>query len=137
MKVSFERYGLFLVDGARVWHFPLTEGVPLTIGRSSECDLVVKHPCMSRRHAVLHLADRIVLEDLGGANGTFVGGRRLLPQRIAVVELGEPLSLGTLAGSIVEHRASGVPLPPSCFASRPRAGTSSPRGVTRTGARPS
>lgn len=118
MKKAAPKYALYVVDGPRVWHFPLPEGVALTIGRSSDCDLVVKHPCLSRKHAVVHVGDRIVIEDLGSANGSFVADRRIGPRCIAVVELGEPITLGTLKGSIVEERASGARLPREWFAPR-------------------
>jgi len=126
MTISSRHHGLFVLDGARVWHFPLPQGVSLTIGRSSECDIVIRHPSVSRRHAVLHVDDRIVIEDLGSSNGTFVAGRKIGQHRIAVIELGEPLGLGSLTGSIVEQRASGVALPPACFDPRPRGARDSP-----------
>jgi len=47
----------------------------LTIGRGSDCDLVLDEPEMSRRHAVIeNSGDLIYLRDLGSANGTFVNG---------------------------------------------------------------
>ena len=47
----------------------------LTIGRGSDCDLVLDEPEMSRRHAVIeNSGDGIYLRDLGSANGTFVNG---------------------------------------------------------------
>ena len=47
----------------------------LTIGRDSDCDLVLDEPEMSRRHAMIeNSGDVIFLRDLGSANGTFVNG---------------------------------------------------------------
>jgi pSer/pThr/pTyr-binding forkhead associated (FHA) protein len=47
----------------------------LTIGRSSDCDLVLDEPEMSKRHAMIeNSGDAILLRDLGSANGTFVNG---------------------------------------------------------------
>jgi pSer/pThr/pTyr-binding forkhead associated (FHA) protein len=47
----------------------------LTIGRGSDCDLVLDEPEMSRRHAMIEdSGDAILLRDLGSANGTFVNG---------------------------------------------------------------
>jgi pSer/pThr/pTyr-binding forkhead associated (FHA) protein len=47
----------------------------LTIGRGSDCDLVLDEPEMSRRHAMIeNSGDLIYLRDLGSANGTFVNG---------------------------------------------------------------
>ena len=48
------------------------------IGAASDCDLVVDRPTVSRRHCKLvRTPDRLILEDLGSTNGTFVNGRRL------------------------------------------------------------
>lgn len=47
----------------------------LTIGRGSDCDLVLDEPEMSRRHAMIeNSGDGLYLRDLGSANGTFVNG---------------------------------------------------------------
>jgi hypothetical protein len=51
----------------------------ILIGRSTECDLVVPHAPISRRHAHLwREAGRIWVGDLGSANGTFVNGEALV-----------------------------------------------------------
>jgi pSer/pThr/pTyr-binding forkhead associated (FHA) protein len=47
----------------------------LTIGRGSECDLILDEPEMSRKHAMIeNFGDGIYLRDLGSSNGTFVNG---------------------------------------------------------------
>ena len=48
-------------------------------GRSSECDLVLDHPVVSRRHAELAATGdgELVIRDLGSHNGTTVGDRTL------------------------------------------------------------
>jgi len=47
----------------------------LTIGRDSDCDVVLDEPEMARRHAVIeNSGDMIFLRDLGSANGTYVNG---------------------------------------------------------------
>jgi phosphoserine phosphatase RsbU/P len=54
--------------------FPLTKGQHV-VGRAVECDLVLGHASVSRRHAVLSCADgKVQLEDLGSHNGTRVNG---------------------------------------------------------------
>jgi hypothetical protein len=47
------------------------------VGRSSECDVVIPHDDVSRRHALVYReGGRAFLEDLGSANGTSVDGIR-------------------------------------------------------------
>lgn len=49
----------------------------LTLGRTSDNQIVVNDPLASRRHARLVKGpEGLVIEDLGSANGTFVNGRR-------------------------------------------------------------
>ncbi|AHH15792.1 putative ABC transporter, permease/ATP-binding protein [Nocardia nova SH22a] len=57
----------------------------LTIGRTSDNQIVVNDPLASRRHArLVKGGEGLVLEDVGSANGTFVNGRR--EQRVALRE---------------------------------------------------
>jgi len=50
----------------------------LTIGRNPGNDILIDNVGVSRRHAVIKVSgDRVVAEDLGSANGTFVNGERI------------------------------------------------------------
>jgi len=51
---------------------PLPRSGRVTIGRSSDNDLALPDPLMSRHHAVLHLDGGVRLEDLGSENGTLL-----------------------------------------------------------------
>ena len=54
-----------------------------TIGRHSDCDLVLDSPLVSRLHAQFQIdAQGGVLRDLGSANGTFFEGQRIQEQRL-------------------------------------------------------
>ncbi len=75
-----------------------TTGRPLTIGRSPACDVAIREPTVSRRHALLRFHDGAwMIKDLGSKNGLTVNGRRvgrasvgpgdLLGLGLAVVEL--------------------------------------------------
>jgi len=65
-----------LIEEKRIDH-ALTEGQNL-IGRRPECSIVVSHPTVSGRHAVLHAqGGEYVLEDIGSHNGTFVDQERI------------------------------------------------------------
>ena len=50
----------------------------LVVGRDPSCDVVLPHPSVSRRHALLERVDGTIrLTDLGSVNGVWVGGRRI------------------------------------------------------------
>jgi pSer/pThr/pTyr-binding forkhead associated (FHA) protein len=65
----------------------------LLLGRHGECDVVLEHLSVSRRHARLSFRDgRWVLRDLDSTNGTRVNGRRVVRCRL---EPGDRLRLGS------------------------------------------
>lgn len=67
-------------------------GMYVVVGRSSDCDVVLDEPSVSARHACLRWeGDRIAIEDLGSANGTFVDGRMIAH---AQVRPGDEVVLG-------------------------------------------
>ncbi|MBO0856323.1 MAG: ATP-binding cassette domain-containing protein, partial [Nocardia sp.] len=82
----------------------------LTIGRTSDNDIVVNDPLASRRHArLVKGGDGLVLEDLGSANGTFVNGRR--EQRVTLRER-DIVTIGNVdfvvADGKLDHRRRAV-----------------------------
>jgi class 3 adenylate cyclase len=68
----------------------------MVIGRAADqCDLVVAHATVSRRHARLVLSgDALQVEDLGSTNGTAIGGKMLRAGEPAVLHAGNRLKLG-------------------------------------------
>lgn len=75
--------------GARQVHLSHT---PFTVGRASNCDLVLDEAPVSRLHAVLELvAGNFQVRDHDSHNGTFVNGRRVQTQALAN---GDELRLG-------------------------------------------
>lgn len=64
----------------------------MTIGRSKDCDVVLPHSTVSRRHARLGFRDGVwILQDLSSTNGTFVNGRRVARVKL---EPGDGLLMG-------------------------------------------
>ena len=83
--------------------FVLPEG-PVTIGRTPECTVCVVHKSLSRRHARLErVGGRIILEDLGSKNGTFVGAAEI--QRHELRE-GESFRCGQVSFRLVSSSPS-------------------------------
>jgi len=69
----------------------------MTIGRAAgQCELVVAHPTVSRRHARLTLAggEMLKVEDLGSTNGTAVNGMNLTAGSPAPVQTGTRVRIG-------------------------------------------
>jgi hypothetical protein len=68
------------------------DGRGVTVGRSSQNDVVIDDNSMSRRHSRLYWADGdYVLEDLGSSNGTFVNNQPTVAVRL---RNGDRITLG-------------------------------------------
>ncbi len=91
-------------------HVPGRPSIPLegeaqtwTLGRSSQNDVAIPDPSLSRHHARITMKDGIPhLEDLGSLNGTFINGERItLPHPLGEqdeIQLGQvPMTLGSAA----------------------------------------
>jgi hypothetical protein len=80
--------------------FVLKDGQEAVIGRSSELDIVLMEDMVSRRHAVLQVkGDKILIEDRGSTNGTFVNGEKVSK---AVVSKGDRILIGTSIMKVVD-----------------------------------
>lgn len=67
---------------------------PFVVGRSSEADLLILDPEVSRRHARFENDGRtIFLSDLHSSNGTFLNGRRV--RETIEVRPGDHIDVGT------------------------------------------
>ena len=70
------------------------QGTEMVIGRASTCSHVLDLPMVSSRHArIFRSDDRILIEDLGSSNGTFVNAKRANGE--VAVKAGDLISLGT------------------------------------------
>lgn len=69
------------------------DGPVATIGRSKECDCVIRDPNISRRHAELRRRSggSWEIEDLGSTNGVEINGRRVARGRLTA---GDEVTLG-------------------------------------------
>jgi ABC-type multidrug transport system ATPase subunit/pSer/pThr/pTyr-binding forkhead associated (FHA) protein len=68
-----------------------------SIGRTPDNDIVLSHPQVSSRHALLHkVQNQIFVEDRGSANGTFVRGHRIAPGQRVAVQTGEKIYIGPM-----------------------------------------
>ena len=77
-----------------------------TIGRTPDNDIVLSHPQVSSRHAVLiKSGGQVFIEDRGSANGTYVKGQRVHPGAKVPVQHGERIYLGPMP--LVIHMPEG------------------------------
>lgn len=94
---------LHLMDSGQI--LPLTERSEFTLGRISEGQPVVPDIDLSpyqayaggvsRLHALLKReGKRVIIMDLGSANGTYVNGKRLTPQTERLLNHGDVVALG-------------------------------------------
>ena len=72
-------YALKFISGKyQGGEFPVKPGKQIVIGRSSDLDMVLVEDMVSRKHAKITCSDgKILIEDLGSTNGTFVNGEIL------------------------------------------------------------
>jgi DNA-binding NtrC family response regulator len=75
----------------------LPSNAEVTIGRSNRCDISVDDESISRRHAILSIAERLTIEDLGSANGTTVRGNKVKPGHPVAIAVGELVGLGKVS----------------------------------------
>ncbi len=86
--------------------FPVGVGM-LGVGRALENDLVFDDPSLSRKHAQLTriAGGRLLIEDLGSSNGTFVNGKKVQRGEMAP---GEALQFGDLLFRLEGAEGSGT-----------------------------
>ncbi len=81
----------------------------VVIGRSTAVEVMIDEPSISRRHAMLHLGAKVMIEDLGSVNGTRVGGRRLVPGETIEVARGQVVELGSVMVIVQPRSVSSRP----------------------------
>jgi DNA-binding NtrC family response regulator len=105
---------LCLLTPSGIRTVPLPRRGEVAIGRGADCELRVEDEKVSRRHAVVRVAedpntdvrrpDRregadantdVDLIDLGGRNGTMVNGRRLSANEVVRLKVGDVVALGS------------------------------------------
>ena len=85
---------LLVVGAGQLSTHPLEPGARLVIGREAGCAIVLDHPKVSRRHAIV-VADRTTqLEDAGGTNRVRIGERTLAAGERATLAPGTSFQVG-------------------------------------------
>jgi transcriptional regulator with GAF, ATPase, and Fis domain len=80
----------------------------LVIGRAAECDVVVDHPALSRRHAVLRRHPMLSIQDLGSTNGIRLARGLVRGGEPVALEAGESFHIGPFSFIIVGARSDAT-----------------------------
>ena len=75
---------------------PLPSYGVASIGRATDADVRIDDQSISREHATLHLADKLAIEDVGSANGTWVRDERIEPHARVEIQIGQAVRLGSV-----------------------------------------
>jgi ABC transport system ATP-binding/permease protein len=110
------KFRLILRRGPTPGQVYLLDQFPFTLGRDPANQLVIDGAGVSRRHAQLSQSgDRLILEDLGSSNGTYVNGERLMTSR--GLQAGDRITLGQNIEFLVE--SGGARPVPTVFEGEP------------------
>ncbi|MDB4937216.1 MAG: Response regulator of zinc sigma-54-dependent two-component system [Labilithrix sp.] len=101
---------LVLWDGGSSTHF-LSPGASITLGRHSDCEIVIDLPSVSRRHARITGGEPARIEDLGGMNGIRVRGVRIPTGQPVALDGGDVVELGGAVVVLQGPRSSASPAP--------------------------
>lgn len=105
-------------DG-QVREYPI-EVESVVIGRSEGNGVVIDHVSVSRRHAQLFVtAEKVSIEDLGSANGTFVGSQRLSAANPVELAEGQPLRIGDVEARFYRPASAGIAVAAATVVSTP------------------
>ena len=113
----------------------LYPGKNIRIGRSSESDLVVNDPKVSRNHALVEWdGSGFTIRDLGSSNGTFVSGRQA-PETPMRLKDGDQITIHTqtLVFEIIHVGVTAPLMDPREMESEPPGSSKGPRLLVRSG----
>jgi len=98
----------FTEPGEKPKAHPLAQG-QLLVGRDSGCDVVLQSKDVSRRHARFFIEGaELRVEDLGSANGVFLGGRKI--EQAVNVPAGAAIEMGDVKVSVAAQVKAQAPV---------------------------
>ncbi|MBF0209043.1 MAG: FHA domain-containing protein [Oligoflexia bacterium] len=88
----FERK-IFLWDSIEKKRIEISDGV--IIGRGGQANIIINNNDISSKHLQLFVeGDAVLAVDLGSTNGTFINGRKIMPNQMESLQTGDKISLG-------------------------------------------
>ena len=94
-----------MVGGTHFITHPIM-GDHVVIGRAPECDLVLEHRALSRRHAIVRRSPELSVQDLGSTNGVRFAGRVVRGGNPVPLSPGESFHIGPLSLIVVDARTA-------------------------------
>jgi transcriptional regulator with PAS, ATPase and Fis domain len=88
---------------------PLPSSGQVVIGRGDSADIPIQDASISRSHARIRIGSELLIEDLGSANGTRIGERKLRPMEPVPLVLGQAVDLGSVMIMAQSSRVMGRP----------------------------
>jgi two-component system response regulator AtoC len=92
-----ESLSVLVLSPTFIASYALPESGEVTIGRSNSVEIYVDDPLVSRRHAVVSMAPRPAIRDLGSSNGTRVAGVSLHAGETRELAIGDVVTVGSAA----------------------------------------
>ena len=68
-------FQFLVLNGEQSGPIDLPASGNVSIGRGEGCDVRVRDPSVSRHHAVIHVGTKVIIQDLGSADGTTIRDR--------------------------------------------------------------
>ncbi|WP_026510985.1 DUF6382 domain-containing protein [Butyrivibrio sp. LC3010] len=103
LSLDFQKQGhkLYAIDDTELDNINLGK-LPLVVGKLAKCsDAVIKDKTVSRMHARIFKSENgnnsIWIQDLNSTNGTYINGRRLMPNEKAELNIDDEVSFGKCA----------------------------------------
>ncbi len=103
-RVTAAAGAVLVVGNGQMRVVPFT-GDELLVGRAPECDVIVEHRALSRRHAIVRRKSRLTLQDLGSTNGTRLGERVLRGGDAVGLDVGAAFHIGPFSFIVVAPSA--------------------------------
>jgi len=102
------RFELLVIgEGTQTTSIAFSSEKAALVGRADASDIWLPELSVSREHARISVSGaQITVQDLGSANGTRVGGRRLAKFEVAVVQIGEAIQFGNVVATVRHHNAA-------------------------------
>lgn len=110
-RSSFRGLRLYVISGPDLPVIEVTDAGG-TIGRSSDCEILLPAPTVSRNHArISYAGDHWQISDLGGTNGTFLNTIKIESNESSLLAESDRLQIGPWILQVGTMEATTVSLP--------------------------